>query len=64
MKKRDKYLIVSIIAVVAGFVVNVWLAMGDHALPDVVNLGWFGFWGTEIYQIARIKRCEVEKGEQ
>ena len=64
MKKRDKYLIVSIIAVVANLALNVWLATGDHSIPDVVNLGWFAFWGTEIYQIAKIKRCEVEKGEQ
>ena len=54
LRKRDKYLIGSVIAVIIGFAVNVWLAHGDHSLPDVVNAGWFGFWSLEIYQIARI----------
>ena len=62
MKKRDKYLILSIIAIMFGFMVNVWLASNDHQLPDVVNLGYFGFWTTEIYHIAKIKRDETKNG--
>ena len=54
MKKRDKYLLISIVAIVAGFAVNIWLATGDHQIPDIVNGGWFAFWTVEIYQIARI----------
>lgn len=62
MKKRDKYLIASIIAVVAGFAANVVLAVGDHQVPDVCNAGWFAFWGTEIWHLARIKINE-RKGD-
>ena len=61
IKKRDKYLIVSILAVVAGFVANVVLATGDHQIPDVCNGGWFAFWGTEIWHLARIKINEEKE---
>lgn len=61
LKKRDKYLITSIAAVAVGFVVNVWLATGDHQIPDVVNAGWFAFWGTEIWHLARIKINEKKE---
>jgi hypothetical protein len=62
MKKRDKYLIISILAVIAGFTANIWLATDDHQIPDVCNAGWFAFWGTEIWHLARIKINE-KKGE-
>ncbi len=58
MKTRDKYLILSIAAIMLGFAVNVWLAYNDHQLPDVVNVGYFAFWTSEIYHIAKIKITE------
>ena len=62
MKKRDKYLLASILAVCIGLAVNVWLATADHQIPDVANAGWFAFWGTEIWHLARIKIND--KGEE
>lgn len=62
MKKRDKYLLLSIAAIMFGSAVNVWLAYYDHGLPDVVNVGYFGFWTTEIYQIAKIKINDTKNG--
>ena len=62
MKKRDKYLLLSIAAIMFGFAVNVWLAYYDHELPDVVNVGYFGFWTTEIYHIAKIKINDTKNG--
>ena len=38
--------------VLLGF--SVWLALGDHALPDTMIAGWCAFWAVEVYQIARI----------
>ena len=64
LKKRDKYLICSILAVITGFTVNVWLAHSDHALPDVVNSGWFAFWTVEIYRLSKIKIEETKKGAE
>ena len=60
MRKRDKYLIVSMVAVAIGFGVNAWLATGDHAMPDVANAGWFTFRTVEIYRISKIK---IEEGK-
>lgn len=54
IRKRDKYLIASVLAMCAMFGVSVWLAVGDHALPDVLIGGWCTFWALEIYQIAKI----------
>lgn len=61
MRKRDKYLIVSMLAVLLGFGVNAWLASGDHSMPDVANAGWFGFWTVEIYRISKITIEEKKK---
>lgn len=62
MKKRDKYLIVSILAVIAGYAANVVAAFYDHQIPPEANIGWFTFWGTEIWHLARIKINE-KKGD-
>ena len=54
MRKRDKYLILSVLAMCALLGFSVWLALGDHALPDTMIAGWCAFWAVEVYQIARI----------
>lgn len=64
MKKRDKYLVISILAVLFAFLANVILAVGDHQIPDVCNAGWFAFWGTEIWHLARIKIKEGSKDNE
>lgn len=61
LRKRDWYLALSMFMVIAGYAVNVWLAYNDHQLPSEVNLGWFGFWTHEVFQIARIKINESKK---
>lgn len=54
MRKRDKYLIVSILAIISFAVAVLGLSGGDHAVPDSLIYGWFAFWATEIYHIAKI----------
>lgn len=62
MKKRDKYLVVSILAILTLLVMSFYLAVGDHnPLPDAVIYVIGGFFGTEIYQCARIKINESKK---
>ena len=60
MKKRDKYLICSIAAVVVYFAASVALALHGCYLPDALTIGWYAFWGTEIWHIARIKINDKE----
>ena len=55
MKKRDKYLICSITAVIVYFIASFVLAIGGNSLPDALTIGWYGFWGTEIWHLARIR---------
>lgn len=54
MRKRDKYLVISMAAIVAFAVSVLALAGGDHTVPDALIYGWFAFWATEIYHIAKI----------
>ena len=63
-KKRDWYVLLSMLMVLAGFAVNALLAYGDHTpIPDVVNGGWFAFWTVEIYRLSSIKIAEGVKHE-
>ncbi len=54
LRKRDKYLICSIAAIIVFAAAVLLLARGDHTVPDALIYGWFAFWATEIYQIAKI----------
>ena len=54
LRKRDKYLICSISAIIVFAIAVLLLAHGDHAVPDALIYGWYTFWAVEIYQIARI----------
>lgn len=54
LRKRDKYLICSVAAVVVFAVSVLYLCHGDHSVPDALIYGWFAFWATEIYHIAKI----------
>lgn len=69
LPKRDKYLVVSITAILTLLVMSFYLALDDHnPLPDAVIYVVGGFFGTEIYHCARIKindsNKELRKGEQ
>lgn len=63
MKKRDKYLICSILAMVSLFLASFYLSINENALPDAVIYGWCAFWGNEVWQLARIKINESKKKE-
>lgn len=63
LRKRDRYLIVSVAAVVGFTVAALWLSHGDHSIPDSLIAGWFAFWATEIYHIAKITINGKKDGE-
>lgn len=63
MKKRDKYLVCSILAVVVYAIASFLLAINGNSVPDALTAGWFAFWGTEIWHLARIKINDKDEKE-
>lgn len=61
MKKRDKYLIISVIMIVLYCVATFIASCYGKAIPDVLTTCWFAAWTVELALLAGIKI--KDKGE-
>lgn len=58
----DKYIILSIFAIIIYTIVNVWAAFNDKQISDVLTTCLFAFFGSEVFHCALIKKLKL-KGE-
>jgi len=55
MKKRDRYLICAISAIVLYCAAALTLTYFDKTVPDSLTVAWFGAWTAELALLAGIK---------
>lgn len=55
MKRRTKFTIVAIIAIVAMGVAETWLVTQGQTYPDVFIVGWYAAWTVELALLFGLK---------
>lgn len=55
MRKRDKYLVCAIVAIVGYCVAALVLSALDHSVPDSLTVAWFTAWTVELALLAGIR---------
>ena len=55
MKRRTKFTIVAILAIVAMGVAETWLVTQGQTFPDSFIIGWYAAWTAELALLAGIK---------
>lgn len=56
----DKYIILSILAIIVYTIVNVWAAFHDKQISDVLTTCLFAFFGSEVFHCALIKKLKLK----
>ena len=55
MKRRTKFTIVAIIAIVAMGIAETWLVTQGQTYPDAFIVGWYGAWTVELALLFGLK---------
>lgn len=55
MKRRTKFTVVAILAIVAMGVAETWLVTQGQTFPDSFIIGWYAAWTAELALLAGIK---------
>lgn len=64
MKKRDKYLIATIISITLFTGIVLFLNANDHEVSPELIVMFGTFWSVEIWQLARIKINKEKNNEE
>ena len=56
----DRYIILSILAIIIYTIVNVWAACKGIMISDVLTTCLFAFFGSEVFHCALIKKLKLK----
>lgn len=56
----DRYIVLSIFAIIIYTIVNVWAAFHDKQISDVLTTCLFAFFGSEVFHCALIKKLKLK----